>query len=70
MSTSPILDNEMNTKNEENTAIKLTKEQSIIKLKTILNIIGSTDKFYDNISTPTSAFTSKKKKLLKVKLMN
>ena len=60
MSTSPTLDNEMNTKNEEITPIILTREQSIIRLKTILNIIGSDDKCYDNISTPTSAFTSKK----------
>ena len=61
MSTNPALDKESNTKMEENAPIKLTKEESIIRLKDILNIIGSNDKFYDNISTPTSAFTSKKK---------
>ena len=33
---------------EENTPIKPTREQNIIKLKTILNIIGSDEKFYDN----------------------
>jgi hypothetical protein len=60
MSTNPTLDNQMNTKIEENTPIKLTREQNIIRLKTILNIIGSDDNFYDNISTSTSAFTSKK----------
>ena len=59
---STALDNQMNTKIEENTPIKLTREQNIIKLKTILNIIGSDNKFYDNISTSTSpsALTSKK----------
>ena len=57
---STALDNQMNTKIEENTPIKPTREQNIIKLKTILNIIGSDNKFYDNISTSTvtSAFTS------------
>ena len=62
MSTNPTLDNQMNTKIEENAPIKLTREQNIIRLKTILNIIGSDDNFYDNISTSTatSAFTSKK----------
>jgi len=60
MSTIPALDNQMNTKIEESTPIKLTREQNIIRLKNILNIIGSDDKFYDNISTSTSAFTSKK----------
>lgn len=60
MSTSPALDNEINNKIVENASIKLTKEESIIRLKTILNIIGSENKFYDNLSTSTSAFTSKK----------
>jgi hypothetical protein len=62
MSTNPALDNQMNTKIEENAPIKFTREQNIIRLKTILNIIGSDDKFYDNISTSTStsAFTYKK----------
>ena len=60
MSTNPTLDNQIDTKMEENAPIKLTREQNIIRLKTILNIIGSDDKFYDNISTSTSAFTSKK----------
>ena len=42
---STALDNQMNTKIEENTTIKLTREQNIIRLKTILNIIGSDEKF-------------------------
>jgi hypothetical protein len=66
MSTNSTLDNQIDTKMEENAPIKFTREQNIIRLKTILNIIGSDDKFYDNISTSkliatsTSAFTSKK----------
>jgi len=45
---------ENNTCKEENTSFKLTKKESIIKLKSILNIIGCEDNFYDNISTSIS----------------